>query len=71
MPPIRNLIKAAKTQGIVIGAGQPDGPAEEDVERAVTILLAAIREAMQPEYQPVDSIHEKVITEALESAKNL
>jgi hypothetical protein len=49
MPPIRNLIEAAKTQGIAIGARRPFEPAEEEVERAVTILLAAIREAMQQE----------------------
>jgi hypothetical protein len=47
MPPIRNLIEAAKTQGIAVGAGRPFEPAQEEVERAVTILLAAIREAMQ------------------------
>lgn len=46
MPPIRNLIEAAKTQGIAIGAGRPYGPAQEEVERATTILLAAIREAL-------------------------
>jgi hypothetical protein len=49
MPPIRNLIEAAKTQGIAIGARRPFEPAQEEVERAVTILLAAIREAMQQE----------------------
>lgn len=47
MSPIRNLIEAAKTQGIAIGAGRPYEPAQEEVERAVTILLAAVREAMQ------------------------
>lgn len=43
MPPIQNLIEAAKTQGIAIGAGKPYGPAQEEVERATTILLAAIQ----------------------------
>lgn len=49
MPSIRNLIKAAETKGIAIGAGRPYEPAQEEVERATTILLAAIREALDNE----------------------
>lgn len=46
MPQIHNLIEAAKTQGIAIGAGRPYEPAQEEVERATTILLAAIKEVI-------------------------
>lgn len=49
MPPIYRLISAAEIKGIAIGAGRSYHRTQEEVERATTILLAAIAEALDNE----------------------